>query len=396
MTAARAASGTVHWIGTGLSTGRGLGVLCERAPSVLVWGRTDQRAEELLARLGLSGRAQPRAFDPRALGDELRAGDVVVSMLPAPEHPGLLRLCNDRGAHFACSSYASDVLVAEARQSERDGLVVLTEAGLDPGIDHLLAHVLVAQARARVGDDPARASFTSYCGGLPAVPNAFRYRFSWAPGGVLSALLSPARYIEDGAERSARNPWEACRGQLVGGEAFEAYPNRDSVPFVEQYAVPAAWRLETFIRGTLRLHGWLEAWALVFHELLAGDEQRIDALAGELAARYPTTATDRDRVVLAVGLSVQGDGGASWSGEYVLDLLGDDAESAMAGCVSLPLACGVVEILDGSLAPGLRRAAEDAAEAQRWLGFLREHGIECAFHPAPRVGVNRRTPRTFE
>ena len=379
MTDARAASGTVHWIGTGLSTGSGLRVLVERAPSVVMWGRTTHKAESCLARLGLSGRAPSRAYHTDALAGELRPGDVVVSMLPATEHPGLVRLCAERGAHFACSSYVSDPILAEVPAAAEAGVVVLTEAGLDPGIDHLFADLLVARARAAVGDAPATAGFTSYCGGIPAVPNEFRYRFSWAPRGVLSALRAPARYVDHGATTVVDSPWEATRPHLIDGEKFEVYPNRDSLPYVDQYAIPNSWRLETFVRGTLRLDGWREAWAAVFAELRAGDDARIAALADDLAARYPTTEADRDRVVLAVALDVRGDDGTAWSGQYLLDAVGEATESAMARCVSLPLAFGVTEILAGRLAPGLRQAAQGADHAQRWLDFLSGNGIPYRF-----------------
>ena len=163
-------------------------------------------------------------------------------MLPAAQHAALLRLCLDRGAHFACTSYTSDELAAADGPAREAGLVVLTEAGLDPGIDHVLAHDLVARARKAVGDGPATVAFTSYCGGVPAVPNDFRYRFSWAPRGVLSALQTPARAIEHGRVRDVARPWEATTAYALAGEPFEVYPNRDSLPFVTQYDLPVAWR----------------------------------------------------------------------------------------------------------------------------------------------------------
>jgi saccharopine dehydrogenase-like protein len=313
------ASGTVHWIGTGRSTGSGLRVLTERAPRVAVWARTAERADSRLARLGLSGRATARTYEIAALADELRPGDVVVSMLPATEHPKLLRLCVEHRSHFACSSYVSDAILAEVPAAQQVGTVVLTEAGLDPGIDHLLADLLVARARSAIGDAAATAEFTSYCGGVPAVPNEFRYRFSWAPRSVLSALCAPARYIEADVRKVVETPWEATRRLVLDGETFEVYPNRDSIPYITHYAIPHAWRLATFVRGTLRLDGWQAAWADVFEVLRTGDNERIAALADTLATRYPTTDADRDRVVLAVALSVRGDGGATWSGEYLLD-----------------------------------------------------------------------------
>ncbi|GLW48599.1 hypothetical protein Stsp02_42610 [Streptomyces sp. NBRC 14336] len=371
------ASGTVHWVGAGLSTGSGLARLCESAARVRLWHRTEDRAALALAARGLTGRAEPRAYTPDALGAELAPGDVVVSMLPAPEHAGLLAACVERRAHFACSSYVSDAVLEQVPAARAAGLVVLTEAGLDPGIDHLFAHSLVARAREAVGDGTAASyRLTSYCGGVPAEPNDFRYRFSWAPLGVLNALRSPARYIDNGAETTADRPWEATRRHTIEGEAFEAYPNRDSLPFVEQYELPAEWKPSTFVRGTLRLDGWLRAWDGVFAELRRGDDERIAALAQELAARYPTTEKDRDRVVLEVSLDVRDANGASWSGGYLLDMAGDEEESAMARCVSRPLALGVRHILDGSLPPGLSRAAETAARSEQWLRELVPEGVE--------------------
>lgn len=371
------ATGTVHWVGAGLSTGSGLADLCERTDGVRLWHRTADRAAEALDRLGLTGRAEPRAYTLDALTAELAPGDVVVSMLPAPEHAPLLAACVRRRAHFACSSYVSDAVLDQVPAAAEAGLVVLTEAGLDPGIDHLFAHSLVARAREAIGDGTAASySLTSYCGGVPAVPNGFRYRFSWAPAGVLNALRSPARYLQDGAETTAPRPWEVTHPHVVDGETFEVYPNRDSVPFIEQYELPPAWKPRTFVRGTLRLEGWLRAWDAVFEELKAGDDTRIAALAQELAAAHPTTDTDRDRVVLAVSLEVRGGSGQTWSGSYLLDLVGDDEESAMARCVSRPLALGVRHILTGDLPPGLARAAETANRSRDWLTELAREGLE--------------------
>jgi saccharopine dehydrogenase (NADP+, L-glutamate forming) len=373
------ASGTVHWIGAGLSTGSGLRVVCDHAQHLQLWARTEAKAQDRLAQLGLSGRAAAGAFDLPSFTAVLKPGDVVVSMLPTAEHAALLRLGISTGAHFACSSYVSEAIEAQVAAASQAGIAVLTEAGLDPGIDHLLAHKLVAQARAATGDAPAVAEFTSYCGGIPAEPNEFRYRFSWAPRGVLSALCEPAGYIEDGVRRQAVRPWEVTTRHMLDGEEFEAYPNRDSIPFVAQYGIPSNWQLETFVRGTLRLEGWSEAWADVFTELRTGDKERMGVLANELAARYPTDDADRDRVVLAVALTVRPGDGEPWSGRYLIDLTGDQSENAMARCVSLPLAFGIAEILAGRMSPGLHRAAEDADEAGRWMAFLDKQGIESKF-----------------
>ncbi len=371
-------TGRVHWIGTGMSTGSGLGLVCDGTSTVL-WGRTIQKAEDCLARLGLAGKAEARAFRAESLAKEVAAGDVVVSMLPASEHPMLVQLALAHRAHFVCSSYVSPGIRAYADAARERGSVALTEVGLDPGIDHLLAHELARKAQAVTGDRPATVRFTSYCGSNPAVPNDFRYRFSWAPRGVLTALLTPARLVEAGAVKQIARPWEAVTSRIVGDETFEAYPNRDSVPFIQTYALPASWKPETFVRGTLRLDGWSDAWKPVFAELVSADDARISELAEELAARYPTTASDRDRVVMSVKLEVQPDTGNTWTGEYALDVAGDEKESATPRLVSVPLACGILDVVAGRVAPGLHQAADGPELVGRWLEFLRIHGITARF-----------------
>ncbi len=375
MTKARTASGTVHWVGSGLSTGSGVRFVCDHADRVVMWARTRDKALTRLRLLGLDGRATPAEFSIGALRAQAGPGDVVVSMLPATEHAGLLRLCVAQRAHFACSSYTSPDLAAVAQAAERAGAVVLTEAGLDPGIDHLLAHKLVSSAISATGDEAAVVDFSSYCGGLPVVAGEFRYQFTWAPRAVLAALCEPARYIAGGVQQSTERPWEATRELHLSGEAFEAYPNRDSVPFAAQYGLPPSWQLRTFIRGTLRLSGWLDAWAPIFAELSTGNTARIAELADELAVRYPPDPDSPDRVVLAVSLDVHRSGQRTWSGQYLLDTTGDQAESAMARCVSLPLAFGVTEILAGKMTAGLHMAAADAPGVDRWLAFLADHDI---------------------
>jgi saccharopine dehydrogenase-like protein len=375
-------TGRVHWLGTGLSTGSGLGLACQGTDLVL-WGRSVDKAVACLDRLGLRGQAQPRAFGPEALAAEIAPGDVVVSMLPASQHAALVKLAGERGAHFACSSYLSPQIAAFAGAAERAGLVILTEAGLDPGIDHLLAHELVREAVATTGDQPAVARFTSYCGSNPAVPGEFRYRFSWAPRGVLTALLTPARFIDGKAEQSVRYPWESVRKLSLGGERYEVYPNRDSLPFLQTYQFPPAWTVETFIRGTLRWDGWSDAWREVFAELPHADDDRITSLAAELAERYPTTPQDRDRVVMSVALEVRADSGSVWHGEYVLDATGAQTESATPRLVSTALAGGILELTGAGMAPGLHQATADPALAGRWLAFLAGHGITARFRLAP-------------
>lgn len=385
---ARPARGRVHWVGAGLSTGSGLARVVRDAAGVTVWSRTPARADACLQHTGVLGRVEVRAFDRAALAAALEPGDVVVAMIPAAEHGALTEIAVATGAHVVSSSYTSPEVAALDSAARESGSVVLTESGLDPGIDHLIAHELVARALAAVGPGPATVSFTSYCGGLPEHPGEFRYRFSWAPTGVLLALRSPARMIEDGAEQDVTRPWTATRERVIGGATFEVYPNRDSIPFLEQYRLPAAWRPERFVRGTARPLGWRRAWTPVFEVVEHGSAQDVAALADDLAARYPMTPDERDRVVLDVALEVRSSDGRRFDGEGVLDLTGTAAETAMARCVSQTVACGVSAVLGGRLPAGLSRAATDD-EARRWLAELDGIGIPVEYRDSTPVDISR-------
>ncbi len=129
----------------------------------------------------------------------------------------------------------------------------------------------------------------------------------------------------------------------------------------------------------LRLDGWRRAGQPVLDELRTGDTARINELADELATRYPTGEHDRDRVVLSVALEVRDAAGQTWAGSYLLNLVGDAAGTAMARCVSVPLAYGISRVLDGTTPSGLHKATDDAGEAARWITFLKDYGIRCTY-----------------
>ncbi|CAN0326840.1 unnamed protein product, partial [Chrysoparadoxa australica] len=174
--------------------------------------------------------------------------------------------------------------------------------------------------------DPNNArSFTSYCGGVPKIPNAFRYKFSWAPVGVLKALKSPSRSIRHFSELNVDRPWDALSrydAPLPSAESFEVYPNRDSLPFMADYGFEASWKVKNFVRGTLRLNGWAEAWKDIFAEAGTATDARLQEIADKLLAENAYDADEPDRVVLCVALEAEKDGTPVYHKPYVMDAWG--------------------------------------------------------------------------
>jgi len=361
----------IHWCGTGLSAVPGLRRLIERGHDVTVWNRTVAKAREAVG--DLTG--DIREYDPAALDAALARGDVAVSMLPADQHPGIARVCVARGAHFVSSSYIAPEMRELDDPARLAGVALVNEVGLDPGIDHMMAHDLVAAYRASPAYDARNVmSFTSYCGGIPKVPNAFRYKFSWSPLGVLKALRSPSRSIRDFSELRVQRPWDAITSYtapLPVPETFEVYPNRDSIPFIAEYRFDPSWPVRDFVRGTIRLNGWAEAWAPVFAEIetLSGPEgeARLKEMSDRFWRENAYGPDDPDRVVLFVSLRAEKAGQPVFHRTWALDAWGDVRGTAMARLVSVPVALAVESVLNREIPSGVHPAPHEPRLVGRWL-----------------------------
>ena len=358
----------IHWCGTGLSSRPGLRRLILAGHPVTVWNLPVEQAKAAVGDIC----ADIRAMTPGALEEALEHGDIVVSMLPATMHADLARHCVGHGVHFISSSYASPELRALDEPARRAGVAILCEVGLDPGLDHVMAHDLISAYRASAAYDPGNTlSFMSHCGGFPAVPNAFRYKFSWSPLGVLRALMAPARSIRDFTELRVTHPWDAvttCAVPLRHTETFEAYPNRDSIPYLADYRFEPGWKVRDFVRGTLRLNGWADAWQPIFEELATRpDDARLEQLSQELWKKYPLAPDEPDRVVLCVSLKAEHAGVPVWHRTWALDAEGDVRGSAMARLVSGTVALAVEAFLERAIPVGLHGAPHDPRLVGKWL-----------------------------
>lgn len=365
---------TIHWCGTGLSSGPGLRRLIEAGHPVVVWNRTIANAQDSVGDIA----KDIRAYSLADLTEALQPGDIAVSMLPADQHVAIAKTCLAKGANFVSSSYIAPDMRALDAEFRELGLVSQNEVGLDPGIDHLMAHDLVAQYRASAAYDPENVlSFTSYCGGVPKIANAFRYKFSWAPAGVLKALRSPSRSLKEFAELKVSRPWDAITAYdapLPQPESFEVYPNRDSYPFIADYNFDPAWKLKDFVRGTIRLNGWAEAWSPIFREIesLEGStpseiDASLTARANALLAENSYEPGEPDRVVLFVALKAEKDGKTVFHQTWAMDAWGDERGSAMGRLVSIPVSLAIESVLNREIPAGVHSAPHDPRLFNSWL-----------------------------
>ncbi|MFZ0388836.1 MAG: saccharopine dehydrogenase C-terminal domain-containing protein [Calditrichia bacterium] len=223
--------------------------------NVVLASRTVLKADRLIEGHS-NGQSVHLTMDDDAKLENLVSGsEIVVSLLPYTFHLKVAKLCLKYAKPLVTTSYVSAAMKELDEEAREKGLLFLNEIGLDPGIDHMSAMRVMDNVKKRGG---RIVSFMSYCGGFPAPEandNPWGYKFSWSPRGVLMAGRNSARYLKDGSlvEIEGGDLFKNCWPIKIDGFQLETYPNRDSLPYREQYGINST---QTIFRGTLRYPGW--------------------------------------------------------------------------------------------------------------------------------------------
>ena len=234
------------------------------------------------ARVGGHDRGEAVPFDvhdTEARARLIDAADLVVNFL-APAFQGVIaRDCVARNTPMVSASYRSPELLALDAEARERGVLVLSEMGLDPGIDNMSAAEIFDRVRA---DGGRIAAYRSYGSGVPSndQPHTpLRYVITWNPRNVVMAGEAGAQYLQDGLIRMVpyrrvfERTWPV---QVDGVGVMEAYPNRDSLSYIDVFGLQDA---HTMIRGTLRYPGWSEFWGAMVALGLPDERLRIPDLA---------------------------------------------------------------------------------------------------------------------
>ena len=251
-------------LGAGAVARPAVGYLLEKEGVEVVLADRDPEKAEALVAGHPGGRAVALdARDAPMLERTIAAADIVVSLLPWTLHPAIAELCLAHGKHLVTASYVKEEMQAMDREARDKGLIFLNEVGVDPGLDHMSAMQIIDAVRAEGGKID---SFFSYCGGLPALEsnnNPLGYKFSWSPEGAMLAATNDGRYMEHGKVYEVpgcdlfKHYWLKS---VPGAGVFEAYVNRDALPYLEIYGIKDA---SGIYRGTLRNVGYCETWDFI-------------------------------------------------------------------------------------------------------------------------------------
>jgi lysine 6-dehydrogenase len=340
------------------------------------------------------------ATDRPALTALMRDADVVIDALPGPMALGVGRLAADVGVHVVSSMYYRDPAEADpdgSRQTAREiadlhrraagrGVVLLTEFGLDPGLDLVLAVDALRQM------DEVH-ELRTYGAGLPAAgarDNPLGYKFSWSPSGVLRSYRRPARLITGGAvveipaERVFEpGSWHALDVARVA-DGLECFPNGDAVHYAELLGIRET--VKHMGRYTCRLPGHCAFWDRMVKTGLLDDTpirvgdavvSPLELVAAQLAARPEFRYADHEADLAFIRVDVRGVRGAQRA-RVVCDLV-DTRDfttglTAMQRTVGFTMSLGARLILDGRLTrPGLLTALDVPYDLV--FPVLERHGI---------------------
>lgn len=250
-------------LGAGLQGRAVLHDLC-RSPGVERVVAADASAASLdaacCAALGTQAveRVVANVHDRQALVALARTVDVVIEMLPAELGLHVAEAALEAGVHLVNCHYVGALAPLDER-ARAAGLKLLPEAGLDPGIDLVLAALAV-----RALDEVHL--LRSYGAGFPepsAATGPARYKITWSLEGVLRSYVREARVRTDGVEQHIAAgdifaPESIHELTVPGIGTLEAYPNGDAVGYARRLGIERAVR--TTGRYVLRWPGHAALW----------------------------------------------------------------------------------------------------------------------------------------
>jgi len=179
----------------------------------------------------------------------MKNSDVVIDLLPAKFTFKAVKMAAEAGVSLVSAMYFHDAgeedsVKIKQRKDELEeidkmarekGITLLSEFGLDPGLD------LVIGKKALEEFDEVH-DFYSYGAGFPektAANNPLKYKFTWSIAGVMLSYLRPAIIIKDGknisipsCEMFAKENMHLLKIEELGG-TLECFPNGNAAHYAE-------------------------------------------------------------------------------------------------------------------------------------------------------------------
>jgi len=335
----------------------------------------------------------------------IRRADVVVESLPPQFALDVGKIAAAEGVHLVSSMYylnpgeRDPARVARIQEELREldrtakekGAILLTEFGMDPGID------LVVGARALSEFDEVE-EFHSYGAGFPTpedANNPLRYKFTWSVEGVIRSYLRPGKVIVDGrvVEVKADEVFAEKNRHILDiaevGSPLECYPNGNAEHYAELFGIQG--KVKGMGRYACRLPGHCSFWSTMAKCGFLGDRpidvggfpvSPVQFTAALLGSQDQFYFADRERDMALIRVDVRGrKRGERRRVTYQLidrrDL--ETGFTAMQRTVGFTMSLGARLILEGRLdEPGLLLPMDVPYELL--VEGLKRHGMAITRH----------------
>ncbi len=247
-------------LGSGLVAGPVVHYLLTKGFTVTIATKNTDRAQQLVNNHPKGHIEQWDANQQTALTQLVSKTDLVINILPHEYHLAVAKVCLAQKKHLVMGSYLKPEIAKLHHDAQQAGILILSECGLDPGIDHMSAKRIIDTVQ---GFGGKVTKFYTFCGALPspevAQQNPMHYKFTWSPSGVLQATNRAAQYLHN--KTTVQVSAEALMQQIftikwpkIG--PLEVYANGDAVGYKKLYGLDET---VTMYRGTLRYPGWCKS-----------------------------------------------------------------------------------------------------------------------------------------
>ena len=380
-----------------------------------------------------------RNNDTEQLDNVIKKSDIVISMVPKLVHIIIARSCLKYKKNMVTASYEVPALMDLKNEVDEQGILILSELGEVPGMDHFGTQLLLDQIK----KDKGRVlSINTYGSGIPSFEsnnNPMGYKFSWRPATVFIAAQTAAAYFKEGkkifipGDKLFENFWYVEIDDLG---IFETYANKDVEKYIEPFGLD---RNISFYRGLLRYSGYCNNMrymmelglfdneinktfsnktfrqftsALVEGSLGGNVEENVanhlgldinsdflhrmkwlglfdketipidrgtnlDVLLNRMLKKMVYAKGEKDMIILHIEIIAEFDGGIKEKRIATMNVKGNDGETAMSRAVALPTAITSRLIVDGKIkAKGLRMPPNLPELYKPALNELKEYGFE--------------------
>ncbi|MEM9540281.1 MAG: saccharopine dehydrogenase C-terminal domain-containing protein [Cyanobacteria bacterium P01_E01_bin.42] len=248
---------TVAIFGSGMMPPAIIDYYTHKYPCKIVIAAIDlPQAQALVGDNSLCTIAEWSMHDPDSADRITRRADVVIPMVPEHVLLAVAESCLRTQTQMVYTAYQEANIYALSDRAKERGIILLSEIGEDPGLDHLCTVKLLDEVRAEGGKI---LQLGQWGAGLPDHAdnnNPMGYKFSWSPPRLYEALQAPVTYLIEGKKIQYEKGEQYRHFDYLETQwgTFESVSHRTVLRYIGAYDLDPD--RVSFFRGLLRYYGY--------------------------------------------------------------------------------------------------------------------------------------------